>query len=700
MTELIINNTQVDLAPDVEIPLNFQASSAVDIGEVLSNYTNSFDLPATDNNLALLDNAQMVASNSRVPYKSVFAKLLINGRELFGVSRVVILEIGKETIRIAFIGGAKGAGVFKGSIRDLDFSALNFTFTSANCAARANNSTDVVWTPVNYGVDFIDTGVDIYYTNPAVYLKRIFTQIFSEAQVSLVVLYQTSTLFDRIVLPITQLVAVVTPGNPGSNAGQAFKANLLVNAVQIGNNPVIFPNVVSGNTAGGYNPATGIYVNPKASRYNFLIYLKFTVTTGTDLRIIIGQPGSSFLFYEFYTSSNISTVYEKTISLMGIEATFPLTNCFITFEGRNPTLYASSYWEVQILEDPYEGDTIDIAASLPDIAQADLFEEVAKMTNLIVSTREGVTSIMAFDRLSVSEQIDLSDRLDTRSKEDILFQSRFGQSTSFRYSNDAFAPSTTAGDAVVKFDNDILRPEATAIKLLFSGAVDGAISSIYSILIPLYELTQGLGPGTAGRSGGASSVTIAFSQSHRLAPGAYIFIEELGSMYYVLTAPSTSTVTVAGPPGSTPLPNFAGSSWNRVTIKPRSLVPRIAFAEVNSLVTNITYYGRVSNAPVTLCKILSFTGQGTEGLTWKKLLRAYFLLWLGNMERYQLVRAMFKLNDDDVYQFDFTRSAYVAKYGSRFYVEKISQYTGPDDTTEMSLFALAESLDPNKITDL
>jgi len=53
-----------------------------------------------------------------------------------------------------------------------------------------------------------------------------------------------------------------------------------------------------------------------------------------------------------------------------------------------------------------------------------------------------------------------------------------------------------------------------------------------------------------------------------------------------------------------------------------------------------------------------------------------------------------------VYQFDFTRSAYVAKYGSRFYVEKISQYTGPEDSTEMSLFALAESLDPNKITDL
>ena len=68
MTEIIINNTSVDLIPGAQIPLNFQASAADEIGEMLANYTNTFDLPATDRNLGLLENAGMVASNSRIPY--------------------------------------------------------------------------------------------------------------------------------------------------------------------------------------------------------------------------------------------------------------------------------------------------------------------------------------------------------------------------------------------------------------------------------------------------------------------------------------------------------------------------------------------------------------------------------------------------------------------------------------------------------
>jgi hypothetical protein len=254
----------------------------------------------------------------------------------------------------------------------------------------------------------------------------------------------------------------------------------------------------------------------------------------------------------------------------------------------------------------------------------------------------------------------------------------------------------------VNFDNDVLQPSAEALRLLFAGAVDGSMAgSILSIQIPRYSVAYRDGAGTVSRNGGAGSTSITFTDPHGLKVGGYIFVVDLGITYYVTATPSNVLVSVFVPGGGG-LAAFSGSTWQAAVIVANSIGPRIGYVPPSLLTTNLTYRGRSGTAPVTSARNIVFDGPvvATEGLSWKRMLQNYFLLWLGAMERYQLTRAWIKLNDGDVYQFDFTTSVYIEKFGSEFYVQSINQYDGEEESTEVEILALAEALDSSKITAL
>jgi hypothetical protein len=237
------------------------------------------------------------------------------------------------------------------------------------------------------------------------------------------------------------------------------------------------------------------------------------------------------------------------------------------------------------------------------------------------------------------------------------------------------------------------------VQLLFAGARDVTFAAaVVSMLVPRWKVEYRDGNGTASRNGGGGSTSISFTDPHKLSVGSYIFIVDLAVTYYVTAINSTTLVTVFVPGGGG-LPNFSGSTWQVVVITANSLTPRIGFVPAGSVTTPLTYRGRNGTAAVSAHREVRFTGPTTspEGLEWESLLKNYFLIWLGAMNKYQLVRAWLKLTDDDVYQYDFTTSVYVDKLGSEFYVQAINQYDGEEESTEVELLALAEAFDADKI---
>lgn len=79
MVELKINGQQVELSENAKIKVTLQVHDIADLSTVNATYTNSFDLPKSPNNTALLDGLGIVGDTSIVPYTKVNAELSIGG---------------------------------------------------------------------------------------------------------------------------------------------------------------------------------------------------------------------------------------------------------------------------------------------------------------------------------------------------------------------------------------------------------------------------------------------------------------------------------------------------------------------------------------------------------------------------------------------------------------------------------------------
>jgi hypothetical protein len=303
--------------------------------------------------------------------------------------------------------------------------------------------------------------------------------------------------------------------------------------------------------------------------------------------------------------------------------------------------------------------------------------------------------------LTVSNAVDVSRKLDISRPITVNFQpSDLGVVTQFLYDNDDYAPTEFFGGAEVTFDNKNLTPFVEWVKLIYAACKDDSfMQQIFSAYVPLWTRVETLGGGTASRSGGGGSITINFSQSHKLVPGDYVFIADTATTYLVLTVVDNDTVTVFYQTGGT-LPNFSGSGWSKITYRMENLTPRIVFALEESGTSTIEYRDKGTKTDVTLWKQVLFEGTATEGLTWEKLLKNFFLLWLGSMNDYKFVRCSINLNDNDVYNVDFTAPWFVRYFGSSFYLQRINKYVGDSEPTEVELVALRDFIDQSKIKAL
>ena len=81
MRELYINGFLIDLYPkDAEpIATSYQISNIAEFEDVQANFSNTFAVPKTENNVSRLGNADMIGSNSFVAYRKNPARYLNNG---------------------------------------------------------------------------------------------------------------------------------------------------------------------------------------------------------------------------------------------------------------------------------------------------------------------------------------------------------------------------------------------------------------------------------------------------------------------------------------------------------------------------------------------------------------------------------------------------------------------------------------------
>ncbi len=134
MIELFINDLRVDLYENVGIGTTFQTANLINLNARGGSYTNKFKVPLTAINKSILENAQIVNSDTNYPYEFNTASISIDGVMVLADGVAFVEATGDDSLVIYVLSGNSDFfNLIKGvNLSDLDFSQYNHTLSNTD----------------------------------------------------------------------------------------------------------------------------------------------------------------------------------------------------------------------------------------------------------------------------------------------------------------------------------------------------------------------------------------------------------------------------------------------------------------------------------------------------------------------------------------------------------------------------------------
>ena len=188
--EIKIQDKIIDLYDEEKIVQSFSLINIEDITKRESEYSNTFKVPKTNNNLQALDYIDFLNSNSLLPYSRLNCDILIDGF-IFKKGFISVESI-EEDITLQFFTGNAG---FYEIIKTKDLSdistdntpSLETTWNLTNVIAKRAASEGIFFPMVDYnGMPTGTTTVDVRLLLPAFYRKTLMEAIVEDAGYTLI----------------------------------------------------------------------------------------------------------------------------------------------------------------------------------------------------------------------------------------------------------------------------------------------------------------------------------------------------------------------------------------------------------------------------------------------------------------------------------------------------------------------------------
>lgn len=134
MTELFINDSRIDLYPNIGVGITYQTANLTNLNARGGSFTNKFKVPLTANNKTILDNTHIVNSDSNYPYAFNRASIFIDGVEVLADGIAVIETTGDDSFTVNILSGNSDFfNLIKGvNLNDLDFSDYEHTLNATD----------------------------------------------------------------------------------------------------------------------------------------------------------------------------------------------------------------------------------------------------------------------------------------------------------------------------------------------------------------------------------------------------------------------------------------------------------------------------------------------------------------------------------------------------------------------------------------
>lgn len=188
--EIKIQDKIIDLYDEEKIVQSFSLINIEDITKRESEYSNTFKVPRTNNNLQALDYIDFLNTNSLLPYSRLDCEILIDGF-IFKKGFISVESI-EEDITLQFFTGNAG---FYEIIKTKDLSDINTdntpsletTWNLTNVIAKRAASEGIFFPMIDYnGMPTGTTTVDVRLLLPAFYRKTLMEAIVEDAGYTLI----------------------------------------------------------------------------------------------------------------------------------------------------------------------------------------------------------------------------------------------------------------------------------------------------------------------------------------------------------------------------------------------------------------------------------------------------------------------------------------------------------------------------------
>ena len=614
------------------IAQSYEVNNLGDIANRQGGLSNTFTVPLSNKNKRLLGYSNDVNATSNKPYTRVSAQLYDNNTRV-GVGYIKIVKANKEGFEIVFFSDnvAWFTLIKDRKLSDLDLSSLDHDYTRANIISSFSATSGYTYPVIDYGL-FAERAAleaDVTEMFPAVFVKTIVDQIFKEIGWVATGEMFDQPMYERMVLPFSLETLARTELNIVDNT---VTDTLAIDDTLVGEGDVFID--VTSLIKSDYTIDITVVVDD------------LLINPGDELTIVIFIDGSPV-----DGISNITTngTYSFKKENQPIEAgdVVDLRAIFNLVVPGTPTLTAAIGTSITITptESIQDGNEIDVSNTLPDISQTDLIKYLFNIFG-IVPTADPISKIVSFNLFRninkrLTDAVDWSSKIDVSQTIEVDFEEliqTYGQSSNFTYKDDT--------------DDTLLQSYLSANNEAFGSGVLTIDNQHLDGIVDIYEAP--FAPAINFMSfGNAMYIPQVISKTPRvmLVSDAPITVNELtGGNFTVFTV--TSAVDGSGTAASIPFVWFVKAPYTPNT---DLYLDSLSFGDI--LFTSIV--------------------EGTLSLFWTEYQQA--------LNEMKYVRAFFRLDSVDIQNLDFTLPIYVSKFNAYFYINKIKEFTGKDQVTEVEM---------------
>lgn len=524
MTELFINGNRVDLN-DETIVLSFGVNNLFSIESTQGVYSNTFKIPATNNNNLVFGISNNVLSASQLPYQSLPCEIYVNGLlQLIGIAQIQSASRFEYEILVV-----AGNGNWIDKLKDISLQSVlsSCEFTQYWNEATVTGSRSNIWSDIfiypniDYGNLFFLAGSDVDWNEllPAVYCKFLFKKIFGDIGYNISSDWFTNNaLFQKQVIPFsakfrrdknyslrnvgswdTPAQNILIPGPP-NNLYNVWLTNTLAtscyNALEVPQRQLKILDSV--NITFRFRMQID-WVSGGNSSFNMLA--EYTDLAGNNVFTTLFNA----LDYPVGVGQTIFIDEERTLTMSRSQLKFRYSPFSVFASDINMSAFQLDILEYDVIETD-EGmldvnqtfNWFTLGGTLPDMAATDFILTIANQYGLIFQENSNTNVLEIFQFKDIINNLptpnDWSNKLDLSDEPVISFDvSQYAQRNYFQYAPDTVDEYLTRqpdlGKGTLEINQKNLVIEQVLFESIFSAMVrllsySGTIELAY---IPVYE---------------------------------------------------------------------------------------------------------------------------------------------------------------------------------------------------------------------